>query len=324
MQETLKKSKKNKQKLTKDRLRKIMLGSNEKDGLIKKVVLYSLLIVIGFIYIYPLLHMISNSFMTLEDLLDSSIHWLPAVPTVDNYRQAFNSMNYVNSLFQSILIAGLPTLCNLISCSLIGYGLARYKFKAQNVIFALIIFSFILPSQATMIPTYVLYSNLGILGTLLSFILPALLGMGYNSAIFILIFYQFFKQIPQSLIEAALVDGSGHARTYFRIAIPLSKPAIVTVLLFSFVWYWNNSYMTELYVAGVMKSSGWTSLVIQLKNFAANFNSYATTSGAGVASLNESINMAGTILTILPILLVYLFFQKYFVESIDNAGITGQ
>lgn len=313
-----------KQVLNKEKVQKFFLGSKEKEGFLKSFAIYFLLIVFGFIFMYPIFHIIGKSFMTLDDLLDTSIKWIPSAPTLQNYQQAARSMNFFNSLLQGTLIAGLSTLANLASTSLIGYGLAQYKFKGKPIVFGIIILSFVLPNQVTMIPTYVLYSEMGILGTLWSFLFPAMSGMGFNSAIFILIFYQFFKQIPPSLIEAALVDGSSHLRTFLRISLPLSKPAIITVLLFSFVWYWNNAYMTELYVSGVLTSSGWTTLVIQLKNFAQNFNSYATTSGSAAASLNESINMAGTVLTILPTIIIYLIFQRHFVESIDNAGLTGQ
>ncbi len=286
--------------------------------------IYALLICIGFIYLYPIIYMVSSSFMSLEDLLDSSINWIPSSVNISNYIQAAKSMDFWKSLGQSILIAGIPTLCNLLSCSLIGYGLARFEFPGKKVVLGIIIFSFILPSQITMIPTYVLYSNMGILGTLWSFVLPALLGMGINAPIFILIFWQFFRQVPKVLIEAAQIDGAGYFKSFVRISLPSAVPAIITVALFSFVWYWNESYLTEMYVHGVMTSSGWTTLVIQLDNFASNYSSYATTATNAATSLNESISMAGTMLSILPLLLMYFVLQRYFVESIDRTGITGE
>ena len=109
-----------------------------------------------------------------------------------------------------------------------------------------------------------------------------------------------------------------------RISLPSAAPAILTVFLFSFVWYWNNSYLTRMYVSGVMTQSKWTTLVVQLQKFAANFNSYAQTESSGAVTLNESISMAGTMLSILPILLMYFVLQRYFVESIDRVGITGE
>lgn len=310
--------------MNKDKFRRIMLGNNEREGFIKMFVIYALLICIGFIYLYPILHMLSTSFMSLEDLLDSSVNWIPSSLNLSNYMQAARSMDFWKSISQGFIIAGLPTLCNLISCSLIGYGLAIFDFPGKKIVIAIIVFSFILPDQVTMIPTYVLYSELGILGTLWSFVLPAFLGQGINSQIYILIFFYFFKQIPNVLIEAAQVDGVGYFQSFIRVSIPSSIPAFITVGLFSFVWYWNNSYLTELYVSGVMQKSGWTSLVVQLNNFATNYSTYATTATSGVTSINESINMAGTVLTILPLLIIYLIFQRYFVESVDRAGITGE
>ncbi len=301
-----------------------MMGTKDEKGFLEQFVIYALLICIGFIYLYPILHMVSSSFMSLDDLLDSSIKWLPSSFSLSNYIQAARSMDFGRALWQSIVIAGVPTVMNLASCSLIGYGLARFDFPGKKIVFGIIILSFILPSQVTMIPTYVLYSNLKILGTIWAFILPSAFGMGINAPIFILIFYQFFRQIPRVLIEASMIDGAGHFKSFFRIALPSAKPAFITVALFSFVWYWNESYLTELYVHGVMTDSGWTTLVIQLDNFASNFSSYATTAASAATNLNESISMSGTMLSILPLLLLYFVLQRHFVESIDRAGITGE
>lgn len=311
-------------KLTRDKVRRFLLGTKDQQGFAEQFAIYALLICIGFIYLYPILHMTSSSFMTLDDLLDSSIQWLPSRLNLENYKQAAASMDFWRALGQSILIAGIPTLCNLVSCSIIGYGLARFNFPGKKIVFGIIILTFVLPSQVTMIPTYVLYSDLKILGTVWAFIIPAILGMGINAPIFILIFWQFFRQIPKVLIEASRIDGAGHFKSFFKVALPSAKPAFITVSLFSFVWYWNESYLTKLYVHGVLTDSGWTTLVLQLDNFAANFSSYATTAASTATNLNESINMAGTMLSILPLLLLYFVLQRHFVESIDRTGITGE
>lgn len=311
--------------LWKDKTKKFIFGSKEKQGAGKQLIVYILLVSIGFVYLYPLLYMISKSFMPLNDLLDTSINWLPSGFYVDNYKQALKSMNYGKTLIDSILISGIPTLINVIICALVGYGFARYEFKGKKLMMGLLIFSFILPPQATMMPTYVFYTDLGFIGSLKAFIIPAILGQGLKAQIFILIYYQFFRQVPQALIEAAKIDGAGHFKSFFRIAIPSAGPAILVVFLFSIVWYWNESYLTQLYVVGAFqKSSTWSSLIVSLKNFENNYNTSRAAVGSMMVDINESIKMAGTMLSILPLLLMYLILQRQFVESVDRTGITGE
>ncbi len=285
--------------------------------------IYGLLICIGFVYLYPMLYMFSTSFMNRDDLLDTSVKWLPSSLYMQNYIDAAKSMNFWPTLLKGIVIAGLPTLCNVMICMFIGYGFARYDFKGKKIMMGILIFSYILPNQVTMIPTYVLYNDMGILGTLWTFLLPAIFGNGLNAPIFILIFYQFFRQVPKVLMEAASIDGAGHFKSFFRIAVPSAIPAIITVVLFSFVWYWNESYLTEMYVQGLTTKSNWTNLVIQLKSFESTFQTRASV-GDMATSLNESVKMAATALSILPLLITYFVLQRYFVESIDRAGITGE
>lgn len=312
-----------KRKLTKEKLHWLVFGTRERQGLGQQIAVYGLLIIIGFIFIYPILYMVSTSFMDRNDLLDSSVKWLPSSLYLQNYIDAAKSMDFWVTLGKGVIIAGVPTICNVLIGMVVGYGFARYDFKLKKLFMGILLFSYILPDQVTMIPTYVQFNNMKILGTIWTFILPALFGNGINSAIFILIFYSFFKQVPKVLMEAAYIDGAGHFKAFFKIAIPSAVPAIITVFLFSFVWYWNESYLTELYVQGLATKSHWTNLVIQLKNFDSNFTTKATT-GDMATSLNESVRMAATSLSILPLFVMYLVLQRQFIESIDRTGITGE
>ncbi len=306
-------------------VRRILFGTREKQGLLKQLVVYALLIAIGFIYLYPMLYMFSTSFMDQSDLLDSSVKWLPSKLYLMNYIDAGRSMDLVANFLKGLVIAGIPTALSVGACMIAGYGFASFEFRGKKILMALLVFSYILPSQVTMIPTYVLYSNLKMTGSLWAFILPALFGNGLNAPIFILIFYQFFKQVPRVLIEAAQIDGAGYFKSFLRIAVPSAGPAVLTVFLFCFVWYWNESYLTELFVKGIASTNSfWSNLVIQLKDFDSGFSSSLLTTGDAATSLNESVRMAATAITILPLLVMYLFLQKYFVESIDKAGITGE
>lgn len=310
----------------KEKVRKFFLGSKESDGFCKLFVIYALLICIGFVYLYPLFYMISNSFMDIEDLLDTSVSWIPSKLNLENYINSAKSMDFWNSFLKSVVVAGVPTIINVIVCAFIGYGFARFEFRGKYIFMGILIFSYILPSVVTMMPTYVLYSKMDIIGHLTSFILPSLLGQGLNCQIFILIFYQFFRQVPKVLIEAGQVDGAGYLKSFLRISLPSAAPAILTVFLFSIVWYWNESYLTSMYVSGYFgKNAVWTTLVIQLKSFDNNYNAAMAQSTSGsMQSNNESIRFAATMLSILPVLIMYFVLQRYFVESIDNAGITGE
>ncbi|MCR5426104.1 MAG: carbohydrate ABC transporter permease [Lachnospiraceae bacterium] len=310
--------------LTKEKLHRFFFGTKEKQGFLKQFTTYALLIAIGFIYLYPVLYMFSTSFMNQNDLLDSSVKWIPSTLYVQNYIDAGKSMEFWTSFVKGIVIAGVPTILSVVSTMIAGYGFATFSFRGKKILMALLIFSYILPSQVTMIPTYVLYSNLKMTGSLMAFVLPALFGNGLNSPIFILIFYQFFRQVPKVLIEAAQIDGAGYFKSFVRIAIPSAGPAILTVFLFCFVWYWNESYLTELYVKGIASTNSfWENLVIQLKDFNTNYSDRLST-GDAATSLSESVRMAATALTILPLLIMYFFLQRHFVESIDRTGITGE
>lgn len=310
----------------KEKVRKFFMGSKESDGFCKLFVVYLLLICIGFVYLYPMLYMISNSFMDMEDLLDTSVNWIPSKLNLDNYRIAARNMDYWNSFLKSVVIAGIPTIINVVMCAIIGYGFARFEFRGKYVFMGILIFSYILPNVITMMPTYVLYSDLGMTGHLTAFILPAVLGQGLNCQIFILIFWQFFRQVPKVLIEAGQVDGAGYMRSFLRISLPSAAPAILTVFLFSVVWYWNEAYLTQMYVSGMFSGGDmWTTLIIQLKSFDTNYSAQASQNTSGVVqSNNESIRLAATMLSILPVLIMYFVLQRQFVESIDNAGITGE
>lgn len=309
----------------KDKVKKYVFGSKDRQGVGKMSVIYLLLGCIGFVYLYPLLYMISKSFMPLDDLLDPSISWIPSSLYNGNYANAFKAMNYWKTLGDSVVLAGLPTIINVVICAFVGYGFARYEFRGKKLLIGMLIFSFILPPQATMMPTYVFYTDLKIINSISAFIVPALLGQGLKAQIFILIFWQFFRQVPQALIEAAKIDGAGHFKSFFRIAVPSAAPAILVVFLFSIVWYWNESYLTQLYVVGAFaNSSNWSSLVVSLKTFETSYNSASSSLGSQMVDINESIKMAGTMLSILPLLIMYLVLQRQFVESVDRTGITGE
>ena len=153
--------------------RRIVLGSQGNDGLIFKAVVYMLLISLGFIYLYPILFMITQSFKSLQDLLDPTVIWLPKTLYVDNFVKAWHVLEFPKAFGASLLNAVLPALAQMVSCALVGYGFARFSFPGKGLMFALMLLTFIVPVQVVMIPLFLLFQEYGMLGTPLPFVAPA-------------------------------------------------------------------------------------------------------------------------------------------------------
>ena len=306
------------------KLKKKILGKNFSDGILARIFVYTILGVMSFAFLYPFVYMFLTSIQSPDDVLNPAINLLPSAFYVGNWTKAFTVLKFWKSLGTSILYAGVPTLLQVASCSVVGYGLAKFKFPGKNVVFVLVILAFLIPQQILMIPTYIMYKQMNVLGSILTFALPAALGQGLRSTIFIMLFYAFFGMLPRELDEAAEIDGASKLGIFFRVAIPLSIPMFIVGFIFSFVWYWNETYLTALYMPNVK------TLPMELASFADSFRqlingSQDSNAGAGYQNeLNEAIFMAGTIITILPLLVFYFILQRWFVEGIDKAGLTGQ
>jgi multiple sugar transport system permease protein len=303
-----------------DRVKRILWGFAG-DGLANKLIGYFLLTLIGFVYLYPLFYMVTYSFMNTEDLIDPLVTWIPSGLYLDNFARASAVMDYAATLWENILVSFLPAAIQTAAAAVIGYGFARFRIPGKPILFALVLATFIIPPQITMIPQFLMFRDLGLIGSVFAYLLPAAFGQGFKSGLFILIFYQFFRTIPKALEEAAQLDGAGAYRVFVFIAMPMAVPAVIISFLFSMVWYWNETTLAALYLGDQLKT-----LPLQLQNFAATYQKlYPVDPNAQTGrSLNEAINMAGTVLNIIPLLIVYFFTQRWFVESIERSGITGE
>lgn len=303
-----------------DRIRGLLFGTGQSSGLLFKAILYALLITIGFVYLQPLLFMFINSIKSPDDLLNPMVQWVPTDLYTGNYIRAYRVLDYPNTLLASIVMSTIPSLLQTAVASIVGYGLARYSFWGKSLVFLLILSTFLLPPQNTIIPQMLNYRDLGLLGNPLALILPALFGQGFRSAIFILIFYQNFISLPKSLEESARLDGASDLRIFLTIAVPSALPAFIVSFIFSVVWYWNETFMTVIFLGG-----GVTTLPMQLSRFA---QAYENLYPAGVVNifdrLNEAVKLSGTFLNILPPLVLYFVLQRWFVESIEMTGLTGE
>ena len=174
--------------LTKRNLRRFFFGSYEKSGFLVTAALYLVLIVISYIYLYPLLYMLVTSFMSVDDLVNDSVHWIPTGIDLDNFKQAFEVMDLKNTVVDTLQLSVIPALCQVLVCCITGYAFSRYRFKGKALCWVLLILTFVLPSQATMIPTYLLFKNFDIIGSVWAFVLPAALGQGFKSTVITLVF----------------------------------------------------------------------------------------------------------------------------------------
>lgn len=303
-----------------DYWKSVLFGNRTSYGLVFTTVLYVLLIAIGFVYLYPLLFMFVTSLKSPDDLLNPMVQWVPTQLYTGNYLKAYQVLDYPNTLASSLLMSVIPSLLQAAVCSVIGYGLARYRFPGKNLLFALILATFIIPAQNTVIPQMLTYKQLGLLGDPLVLILPAVLGQGYKSAIFILIFYQTFQSLPKVLEEAARLDGASDVKIFFEIGLPAAVPAFIVSIIFSTVWYWNETFLTVVFLEG-----GLQSLPMQLSKFVQAYENLYPPGTVNIFDrLNEAIKLSGTFLNILPLLLMYFVLQKWFVESVERTGITGE
>jgi len=306
--------------LDQDRIKSFFLGTRTRYGAIFTTVIYTVLIVIAFVYLYPLLYMFITSMKSPEDLLNPMVQWVPTTVYLENYRKAFRVLDYLRTFLASLQTSLLPSLLQVIVCSLTGYGLARYRFRGKQLLFLLLIATFIIPAQTTVIPQMLTYKRYGLLGNVLSLLIPAALGQGFRSAIFVLIFYQNFLSLPKVLEESARLDGASEWRIFFSIALPNAIPAYVVSLIFSMVWYWNETYLTVIFLEG-----GIQTLPMQLSKFVQAYENLYPPGTVNIFDrLNEAVKLSGTFLNILPLLVMYFVLQRWFVESVERTGITGE
>lgn len=288
--------------------------TNERRAPLATFFIIALLVLFGFVYIYPFLYMIAYSFMDEADVVNPLVHYVPTHIVISNYLAAIQTLNYTQNLGESLLVAFVPSVLQCLSCSLVAYALSRFHFPGKKVLVALILLTFIVPSQITMIPTVITLTRIKIIDTLWSYVALAGTGQGLRSAIFILIFYQFFNQTPKSVEESAKIDGANAFVIFFKIGIPTARPAYLLTFLLSFVWYYNETTLTTIYLG-----NDWTTLTTQLLVFKSTYEALYTGS-----NVNEAVYMAGTLMTILPLIIIYFITQRFFVEGIDKAGITGE
>jgi multiple sugar transport system permease protein len=293
------------------------------------------LLCMGFVMLYPILFILSGAFKANIDVSDSTVIWIPKNFSFQGLMLAMVALDYWNSITKTLQILIPSVVFQLVSTLLAAYGFARFKFKEKKIFFALLIFTIIVPIQTIIIPMYVNFTkfdffgigrifgvSINLLDTTTPFYLMSLFGMGIRSGLYIFILIQFFKNMPKELEEAAMIDGCGPFKTFIRVMIPNVKPAIVTILVFSIVWYWNDFYVSNMFLASNFPLSVNLTLMNDMLQVTST-NAMPQLNGTELWLMRESVLECGCLLVILPLLVMYIFAQRFFTESIERTGIVG-
>lgn len=299
-------------------------------------VLYFFLICVSFIVLYPIIYMMSMAFRPAVDMSNPNVIWIPTSITFSNIAQIWEYMNYPVLLKNTFSLSMISSMIQVAVACLVGYGFARFDFRLKKPLLLVLFLTMIIPPQVVAIPNFLMFSNfdpLGIVGLIKRisslnikislmdnpavFYLPAIFGAGIRSGILIFIFRQFFRSLPKDLEDASYVDGCGPGRTFIKIMLPNAGPAIVVVMLFSLVWYFNDTYYVSMYFDNFQTvSTKLLQLSIDINRFIPDVDK--TNPLAILVWLQ-----AGAALSMIPMLLLYVICQKVFVESIERTGLVG-
>jgi multiple sugar transport system permease protein len=263
--------------------------------------LYVVLILALVAVIAPFVWMVLGSFKTQGELLRNPPTWWPQTATLDNYTQLFSRLNFSQYFLNSTLVAVAVTAGNLIFCSMVGYALAMLEFPGRRALFMVVMGTLLVPGVVTFVPLFVLVTNLGLTDTMPGLILPFLV-----SPFGVFLMRQFIRGLPRDLLDAGRVDGAGELRIFARIFLPLCGPALATLGILTFLGSWNN-FLWPLVVA--QQESHYT-LPVALALYAKGQN-----------STQYGLLLAGATVVVIPILAIFLMFQRRFIEGIATTGI---
>jgi multiple sugar transport system permease protein len=287
---------------------------------------------LSFVILYPIIQKISTAIKAKTDLYSPIVVWIPEHYSLENFKNAISIMDYWKTLLNTFTLSATTTILTALSCALAGYAFARLKFKGSNLLFAGVILTIMVPPTTILIPMYLNLKDFSLMGliplitgkpvNLLNsywpFILTSITANSLKAGLYIFIFRQFFRGIPREVEEAAYMDGASVGQTFLRIMLPNAIPSIITVLLFSFVWQWNDSFFTTTYLTSSNVMS--TQLSSLPYNLSIVLGNDASAKDPFYLSMVQD---TGILLAILPLIIMYLFVQRYFVESIERTGLVG-
>ncbi|MDO4297183.1 MAG: carbohydrate ABC transporter permease [Lachnospiraceae bacterium] len=269
----------------------------------KKLIAYLLLIVFSLMMLFPFYWMVRSSFMSKREIMTVPIQWLPSHVNLDNFRDAFARAPFARYFLNSVVIVLINMAGSILSSSFIAFGFARLKFRGRNIWFALLLSTMMIPQTVLMIPQFLIWQRVGAYNTFIPLTLPCFFGNAFN----VFLVRQFYAGIPKDYDEAALVDGANYFTIYWKIILPMSKPVMCTVGVFTFMGTWNDFMGPLLY----LDKKNLKTVSLALQNFMGQHNS------------EWNLLMALATVITLPMITVYFIAQRYFIEGITFSGIKG-
>lgn len=312
----------------KERLKAKFLNGNFFKNVVVKVFTYVLLVGISYVILFPFFAKISGSFMSREDFVDVTVKLIPKYPTLDTYKAIISENHYFQAVFNTFTLSVLCALLQTFVCCVIGYGLAKFKFKGNKLIFFLVIFTMVVPHKTLQLSMFMKFrffdicgilelltgEALNITNTYWPLALLSLGGLAFKNGLYIFMMRQFFSGVPDELEESAYIDGSGVFRTFLQIILPLSVPMMITIFLFAFSWQWTDNFYTNVFFT---KSS-----IILMPNII-GVPSTLDTNYAAQNLYESAINNTCALLILAPLLVMYVFLQRYLIGGIERSGIVG-
>ncbi|MBE6647349.1 MAG: carbohydrate ABC transporter permease [Ruminococcaceae bacterium] len=342
----------------KERLKAKFLNFYFFQTVVIKIFRFIFLLGIAYIVLFPFFSKIAGSFMAPEDFIDVTVRLVPKNFTLDIYKAIWTDLDYVEALINTTLISLLLALLQTFTCCVIAYGLAKYKFKGNGLIFMLVMVTMIIPHktlQSSMSMNFTYFDIANILSTLSGgtivdidffglfqftldsplsilnlpensinlkntiwpFIILSVTGLAFKNGLYIFMLRQFFRGIPDSLEESAYIDGSGDFRTFLQIILPMSVPMMITVFLFSFCWQWTDTFYTSMFFTNMKEAPMMLSQIIGIPKS-------LDTEYAGQTLYETAIRNTCGIMIIAPLVVLYVFLQRYLVEGIERSGLTAE
>ncbi len=289
----------------------------------------AILIGVGYVILSPVIGMVVNSISSDRDAYNPMVFVLPQFPTLERYKLVLESLDYLPTMARDMIYTLSLMLLQIVVCSMVGYGFARFDFPLKKLFFGCVVVMIVIPAHTIMLPLYITFrqfdpfgiftaitgSPINLMGTPVPMYIMTALGCGLRSGLYIYIFNQFFRGLPKEIEEAAFVDGAGVWYTYFKIMLVNAMPAVITVAVFSMVWQFNDTFFAKLFLISEDVVISKKISILQ----ATIANDYKILDTA----IQELYLNAGIVLVILPIVIIYLLLQRYFIEGVERSGIVG-